>query len=402
MKKVFSLLFYFSFVFMFVFPQNILEINKKMIVKENLRLRIEENTNSSVITTMGAGTKVKIINIGNKELIDGIDSYWVQIELLENGKDRNGNQIAAGMKGWCYGGYLGEYKETIYDSLDLTNASFKISEIDFKTDLDKKAWKKLSGLYFVGKPRQTITTFKEIDTAWGKDYSFGLGCHSIWYENGKWYMGGDGEAEDYNLVSITNNGNSFVLKSSYSKNMITWTFDGYKLSTGNLEYYKFTGPDCYKHFIKEFVSNYRENLENSSDYDLGDLPDKILLALKKGDNKEFSKYVTDNEKVNLVIGDYSGKSCFSKVELGSEQTDVLEAFSFIKDDLSKHSNLLNVEPHINKFIFTSKDRFSKLFPDGEIFLEYSLATEEEISLAFKYVNNQIKLIGIIDYAVFRP
>lgn len=402
MKKVFSLIFYFCFISILVFSQNVLEINKKMIVKENLRLRTEESTNSSVITTMGNGTKVRIIKIGKKDSIDNLDSSWVQIELLEDGKDKNGNRISAGIKGWCYGGYLTDYKETIYDSLDLTDSSYKKGELIFKTDLDKKAWEKLAGLYFVGKPRTTITTFREIDTDWGKDYSFGLGCHSIWYENGKWYKGGDGEAEDFSLVSISDNGNSYLFKSPYSTNTITWTYDGYKLTTGNSEYYKFTGPDCYKHFIKDFVSNYRKKLETTKDYDLGDLPKKILIVLSKGDNKEFAKFVTETESVNLVIGDYSGNSKFSKAALNTEQADVIEAFEFIKADLKKHSNLFNVEPHINEFIYTTKERFLKLFPDGEIFLEYSLATYEEISLVFKNENDQIKLIGIIDYSVFRP
>ena len=81
-------------------------VNKIMTVNENLRLRKAEITSSEIITTMQAGTKIKIIELGKHEVIDGISSNWVRVEVQSNAKDRNGNPIKAGTIGWCYGGYL--------------------------------------------------------------------------------------------------------------------------------------------------------------------------------------------------------------------------------------------------------------------------------------------------------
>jgi len=80
-------------------------INKTMSVKENLKLRSAEATSSNVLTVMSAGTKVKIIELGKEETIDGINSNWVKVEVI-SGKDRDGNKLKSGMTGWCYGGYL--------------------------------------------------------------------------------------------------------------------------------------------------------------------------------------------------------------------------------------------------------------------------------------------------------
>ena len=81
-------------------------IGKKMTVKENLRLRKDISTNSEIITTMQNGTKVRIIEIGKSDTIENIESSWVKIEVLPDGKDKNGNEIESGTKGWCFGGYL--------------------------------------------------------------------------------------------------------------------------------------------------------------------------------------------------------------------------------------------------------------------------------------------------------
>ena len=55
---------------------------------------------------MSAGTKVKILEVGKAETIDGISSNWVQVEVQSGAKDRDGNAIRAGTTGWCFGGYL--------------------------------------------------------------------------------------------------------------------------------------------------------------------------------------------------------------------------------------------------------------------------------------------------------
>jgi hypothetical protein len=85
--------------------------NKTLTVSENLKLRSAEATTSEVITVMSAGTKVKILELGKEESIDGINSNWVKVEVLSGAKDRDGNTISRGTVGWCYGGYLAETTE---------------------------------------------------------------------------------------------------------------------------------------------------------------------------------------------------------------------------------------------------------------------------------------------------
>ena len=80
--------------------------NKTMTVSENLKLRSSEATSTQVLTVMSAGTKVKILELGKSEIIDGISSNWVKVEVLSNAKDRDGKPIKKGTVGWCYGGYL--------------------------------------------------------------------------------------------------------------------------------------------------------------------------------------------------------------------------------------------------------------------------------------------------------
>ena len=77
-----------------------------MTVSENLKLRSSEATSTQVLTVMSAGTKVKILELGKSEIIDGISSNWVKVEVLSNAKDRDGKPIKKGTVGWCYGGYL--------------------------------------------------------------------------------------------------------------------------------------------------------------------------------------------------------------------------------------------------------------------------------------------------------
>ena len=80
--------------------------NKTMTVSETLKLRSAEAKTSEVLTVMQTGTKVKILELGKAENIDGINSNWVKVEVLSGAKDRDGRAIQAGTVGWCYGGYL--------------------------------------------------------------------------------------------------------------------------------------------------------------------------------------------------------------------------------------------------------------------------------------------------------
>ena len=79
--------------------------NKIMLVTENLKLRSGEATSTQVLAVMQAGTKVKILELGKAETIDGITSNWVKVEII-SGNDRDGNKLKVGMIGWCYGDYL--------------------------------------------------------------------------------------------------------------------------------------------------------------------------------------------------------------------------------------------------------------------------------------------------------
>ena len=76
-----------------------------MTVRENLKLRSGEDTSTQVLAVMSAGAKVRILELGKAETIDGIPSNWVKVEII-SGNDGNGNKLKSGMTGWCYGGYL--------------------------------------------------------------------------------------------------------------------------------------------------------------------------------------------------------------------------------------------------------------------------------------------------------
>lgn len=80
-------------------------VKKTMTVSENLKLRSGEATITQVLTVMSAGTKVKILELGKEETIDGINSNWVKVEVI-SGRDRDGKDIKKKTTGWCYGGYL--------------------------------------------------------------------------------------------------------------------------------------------------------------------------------------------------------------------------------------------------------------------------------------------------------
>ena len=77
-----------------------------MTVKENLRLRSGEGTSSQVVTVLPTGSRVRIMEVGKAETIDGISSNWVRVVVLSRSKNRDGKPIREGTVGWCFGGYL--------------------------------------------------------------------------------------------------------------------------------------------------------------------------------------------------------------------------------------------------------------------------------------------------------
>ena len=83
-------------------------MGKTVTVTENLRLRTDDKTTAQVVTTLAAGARVKVEIMGKEETIDGITSNWVQVSVLDGAKDKDGNAIETGTKGWLFGGYLSE------------------------------------------------------------------------------------------------------------------------------------------------------------------------------------------------------------------------------------------------------------------------------------------------------
>ena len=88
------------------------DMGKTAIVTENLRLRADDETTSQVVTTLAAGTRVKVLAHGREDSIDGIASSWVQVEMLGGAKDKDGNAVETGTIGWLFGGYLSETEPT--------------------------------------------------------------------------------------------------------------------------------------------------------------------------------------------------------------------------------------------------------------------------------------------------
>ena len=86
-------------------------MGKTATVTENLRLRTGDKTTAKVVTTLAAGMRVKVFAPGREDTIDGIASSWVQVEVLDGAKDKDGNAIEAGTVGWLFGGYLSESEE---------------------------------------------------------------------------------------------------------------------------------------------------------------------------------------------------------------------------------------------------------------------------------------------------
>ena len=80
-------------------------VNGVYRAKENLRLRAKEDISGEIITTMQAGTYVRILSLGKEETIDGITDNWVEVELQFGANDTEGKLIH-GEVGWCFGGYL--------------------------------------------------------------------------------------------------------------------------------------------------------------------------------------------------------------------------------------------------------------------------------------------------------
>ena len=80
--------------------------DKTLVATENLRVRNYSSLSARTITTMKKGTKVKILEANEMEIIDDIHSCWVKIEILPGGIDTSNRSISSGTTGWCFLGYL--------------------------------------------------------------------------------------------------------------------------------------------------------------------------------------------------------------------------------------------------------------------------------------------------------
>ncbi|MDE6068820.1 MAG: SH3 domain-containing protein, partial [Treponemataceae bacterium] len=89
-------------------PKPAPDMGKAALVTENLRLRTDDTATAEVVTTLAARTRVKVLASGREDTIDGIASNWTQVRVLGGAKDKDGNAIEAGTKGWLFGGYLSE------------------------------------------------------------------------------------------------------------------------------------------------------------------------------------------------------------------------------------------------------------------------------------------------------
>ena len=87
-------------------PKVIVTKDALMRCSDNLRLRQYGGFFGKVTKSMKKGTKVKIVEIGNENYVDGIVSNWAQIEVIEDSFDKEGKPLPKGTRGWCFGAYL--------------------------------------------------------------------------------------------------------------------------------------------------------------------------------------------------------------------------------------------------------------------------------------------------------
>ena len=87
-KKILSI----SLLILFFSIQNIfasqnLKIGKDYVVTENLRLRTSKINGNKIVSVLKAGSKVRVLKIGEKEIIDEIESNWVFVEVQKDAKN---------------------------------------------------------------------------------------------------------------------------------------------------------------------------------------------------------------------------------------------------------------------------------------------------------------------------
>ena len=64
------------------------------ITEAVLRLRTNAGTSSDIVATIPKGSRIKLLEEGNIQIIDGIAAKWVRVETSD------------GKQGWCFSGYI--------------------------------------------------------------------------------------------------------------------------------------------------------------------------------------------------------------------------------------------------------------------------------------------------------
>lgn len=78
------------------------KLDRVLLTADNLRLRSGGGIDKEIMATLPKDTLVRVLEIGEKDTIDGILSNWVRVEVFE----QEGGEIPSGTTGWCFGGYL--------------------------------------------------------------------------------------------------------------------------------------------------------------------------------------------------------------------------------------------------------------------------------------------------------
>lgn len=73
---------------------------------DQLKMRKSGNMNGEMIYTLAPGTLVKVIEIGDKAVVDGLESYWVKIKIINDVMFVEGYKTKLNDEGWVFAAYL--------------------------------------------------------------------------------------------------------------------------------------------------------------------------------------------------------------------------------------------------------------------------------------------------------
>lgn len=308
---------------------------------------------------------------------------------------------------------LDEYfnEPNFYDFVDLSDSFYTSDTPDFKSELDGTAWKTLAGVYVLGGPRSFLGYIEEDNNPWGRDFTdFGHGRLTVYYNDGIWYFGGDGEAVEYKLESVSPDRKSFQLKNDWHSCKCE-VKDEYLYIDGR-SYYKVTGPDCYKRFLKKFMGEYDESIdEYIRDYGdkikVGDIKKvktasrEIITALKNGDIETYSKYVDKSAPVDIQgVGDCDVFD-YEDLSLTTELSQAVKnCFKRIQTDLELQDVTGYKDIYVNQFLHMSFKDFKSYNKKADFIAEFIFNNYEYVQFLFKKKDGKFVLVGLVDYARF--